>query len=64
MGGFANLQGMRGPQQFCIHRAYTDIANLPTAHTCFNQVKIIDEFIILILLFLLINCFCFIIIFN
>jgi E3 ubiquitin-protein ligase HUWE1 len=33
-----NLQGMRGPQRFSIHRAYTDIANLPTAHTCFNQV--------------------------
>jgi hypothetical protein len=31
---------MRGPQRFSIHRAYTDLGNLPTAHTCFNQVSL------------------------
>ncbi len=39
MGGFANLQGMRGTQRFSIHRAYGDTGLLPTAHTCFNQVS-------------------------
>jgi hypothetical protein len=38
LGGFANLQGMRGNQRFSIHKAYGDAALLPTAHTCFNQV--------------------------
>jgi E3 ubiquitin-protein ligase HUWE1 len=38
LDGFDHLQGMRGPQRFSIHRAYTDLGNLPTAHTCFNQV--------------------------
>jgi E3 ubiquitin-protein ligase HUWE1 len=39
LGGFANLQGMRGMQRFSIHRAYGDTGLLPTAHTCFNQVQ-------------------------
>lgn len=38
LGGFANLQGMRGNQKFSIHKAYGDSGLLPTAHTCFNQV--------------------------
>lgn len=38
LGGFANLQGMRGIQRCSIHKAYGDHALLPTAHTCFNQV--------------------------
>jgi E3 ubiquitin-protein ligase HUWE1 len=43
LGGFANLQGMRGPQRMSIHRAYGDAATavpLPTAHTCFNQLDL------------------------
>ena len=34
--GFKGLVGMRGPQKFCIHRAYGP-ERLPSAHTCFNQ---------------------------
>jgi E3 ubiquitin-protein ligase HUWE1 len=44
LGGFANLQGMRGMQRFSIHRAYGDTGLLPTAHTCFNQVTILFVF--------------------
>ena len=40
LDGFANLQGMRGVQRFSIHRAYGDSANLPSAHTCFNQLDL------------------------
>lgn len=40
LGGFANLQGMRGTQQFSIHRAYVDVGLLPTAHTCYNQLDL------------------------
>jgi E3 ubiquitin-protein ligase HUWE1 len=48
--GFANLQGMRGLQRFSIHKAYGGQGLLPSAHTCFNQVKTlfkssIDSFI-------------------
>ena len=39
LDGFANLQGMRGPQRFSIHRAY-NTSLLPTAHTCFNQLDL------------------------
>jgi E3 ubiquitin-protein ligase HUWE1 len=39
LGGFANLQGMRGTQRFSIHKAYGDASLLPSAHTCFNQVR-------------------------
>ena len=38
LGGFANLQGMRGPQRFSIHKSYGESTLLPSAHTCFNQV--------------------------
>jgi len=37
--GFANLQGMRGTQIFNIHRAFGE-TNLPSAHTCFNQLDL------------------------
>ena len=37
--GFANLQGMRGTQIFNIHRAFGE-NNLPSAHTCFNQLDL------------------------
>ncbi|KAJ1439350.1 hypothetical protein B484DRAFT_323607 [Ochromonadaceae sp. CCMP2298] len=40
LGGFANLQGMRGTQRFSIHKAYGDAGLLPTAHTCFNQLDL------------------------
>jgi len=40
LGGFSNLQGMRGTQKFSIHKAYGDHNQLPTAHTCFNQLDL------------------------
>ncbi|CAE7198137.1 UPL2 [Symbiodinium sp. CCMP2592] len=39
--GFKGLVGMRGPQKFCIHRAYGP-DRLPSAHTCFNQLDLPD----------------------
>lgn len=40
LGGFANLQGMRGNQKFSIHRAFgAENGVLPSAHTCYNQVR-------------------------
>ena len=38
--GFKALQGMRGPQQFNIHKAYGGEMQLPAAHTCFNQLDL------------------------
>ena len=40
IGGFAQLQGMRGVQRFNIHRAYGGSGLLPAAHTCFNQLDL------------------------
>ena len=40
IGGFAQLQGMRGVQRFNIHRAYGGQGLLPAAHTCFNQLDL------------------------
>lgn len=40
LGGFSNLQGMRGTQRFSIHRAYGEPGLLPSAHTCFNQLDL------------------------
>ena len=40
LGGFANLQGMRGVQKFSIHKAYGHSGLLPSAHTCFNQLDL------------------------
>ena len=37
--GFKHLIGMRGPQNFSIHRAEGG-ERLPTAHTCFNQLDL------------------------
>jgi E3 ubiquitin-protein ligase HUWE1 len=50
LGGFATLQGMRGTQKFSIHKAFGgETGLLPTAHTCYNQVKFI---------FFLLSCWC------
>jgi len=38
--GFAQLQGMRGVQKFNIHKMYGNNAQLPAAHTCFNQLDL------------------------
>ena len=36
------LQGIGGPQRFQIHKAYGPQARLPAAHTCFNQLDLIE----------------------
>lgn len=38
--GFANLQGISGPQKFQIHKSYSKADRLPSAHTCFNQLDL------------------------
>jgi len=38
--GFANLEGMNGPQKFQIHRDDRSTDRLPCAHTCFNQLDL------------------------
>lgn len=38
--GFKALVGMRGIQQFNIHKAYGGEKTLPSAHTCFNQLDL------------------------
>ena len=40
--GFKALQGISGPQRFQIHKAYGDASRLPSAHTCFNQLDLIE----------------------
>lgn len=40
--GFAALQGVHGPQKFQIHKAYGAADRLPTAHTCFNQLDLLE----------------------
>ncbi|KDD73730.1 HECT-domain ubiquitin-transferase, partial [Helicosporidium sp. ATCC 50920] len=40
--GFAALQGVHGPQKFQIHKAYGGAARLPSAHTCFNQLDLVE----------------------
>ena len=40
LGGFANLQGMRGLQKFSIHRGFSPTGSLPSTHTCFNQLDL------------------------
>eukprot|EP00455_Lapot_gusevi_P020847 TRINITY_DN22014_c0_g1_i1.p1 TRINITY_DN22014_c0_g1~~TRINITY_DN22014_c0_g1_i1.p1 ORF type:complete len:161 (+),score=30.71 TRINITY_DN22014_c0_g1_i1:177-659(+) len=40
INGFRELHGMHGVQRFCIHRAATSDALLPSAHTCFNQLDL------------------------
>ena len=39
LGGFANLQGMRGLQKFNVGRA-AGTTSLPAAHTCFNTIDL------------------------
>jgi E3 ubiquitin-protein ligase HUWE1 len=38
--GFAQLQGMHGPQRFALQAAPADDDRLPAAHTCFNQLDL------------------------
>lgn len=40
--GFKALQGVSGPQKFQIHKAYGPANRLPSAHTCFNQLDLIE----------------------
>ncbi|KAK9830284.1 hypothetical protein WJX72_010812 [[Myrmecia] bisecta] len=40
--GFKALQGISGPQKFQIHKAYGPGDRLPSAHTCFNQLDLIE----------------------
>ena len=35
-------QGIGGPQRFQIHKAYGPQERLPAAHTCFNQLDLIE----------------------
>lgn len=37
-----SLQGIGGPQRFQIHKAYGPQQRLPAAHTCFNQLDLIE----------------------
>lgn len=42
MDGFKALQGSEGEvQRFSVHRAF-NVSQLPTAHTCFNQLDLPD----------------------
>lgn len=36
------LQGISGPQKFQIHKAYGPQDRLPSAHTCFNQLDLLE----------------------
>ena len=36
------MQGISGPQKFSIHRAYGPKDRLPSAHTCFNQLDLLE----------------------
>ena len=36
------LQGISGPQKFQIHKSYGPQDRLPSAHTCFNQLDILE----------------------
>jgi E3 ubiquitin-protein ligase HUWE1 len=38
--GFSELQGMRGPQKFNIHKSFIGKNMLPASHTCFNQLDL------------------------
>ena len=40
--GFKALQGVSGPQKFQIHKSYGAKTLLPTAHTCFNQLDLVE----------------------
>ena len=36
------VQGISGPQRFQIHKAYGANDRLPSAHTCFNQLDLLE----------------------
>ena len=36
------LQGISGPQKFQVHKAYGPQDRLPSAHTCFNQLDMLE----------------------
>ncbi len=38
----AVLQGISGPQKFQVHKAYGPQDRLPSAHTCFNQLDMLE----------------------
>ncbi len=38
----AFMQGISGPQKFQIHKSYGPQDRLPSAHTCFNQLDILE----------------------
>eukprot|EP00891_Asterochloris_glomerata_P006130 jgi/Astpho2/6130/e_gw1.00084.51.1_t len=40
--GFKALQGISGPQKFQVHKAYGPQDRLPSAHTCFNQLDMLE----------------------
>ncbi|KAL4856977.1 E3 ubiquitin-protein ligase UPL1 [Chlorella vulgaris] len=42
LDGFKALQGVHGPQRFQIHKAYGAADRLPSAHTCFNQLDMLE----------------------
>jgi len=42
LDGFAALQGVSGPQRFQVHKAFGPPDRLPTAHTCFNQLDLVE----------------------
>lgn len=42
MHRLACVQGIGGPQRFQIHKAYGPQDRLPSAHTCFNQLDLIE----------------------
>jgi E3 ubiquitin-protein ligase HUWE1 len=42
LDGFKALQGVHGPQKFQIHKAYGPTDRLPSAHTCFNQLDLLE----------------------
>lgn len=37
-----SLQGISGPQKFQVHKSYGPQDRLPSAHTCFNQLDILE----------------------
>ncbi len=37
-----DVQGIGGPQKFSIHKAYGGQQKLPAAHTCFNQLDLVE----------------------
>lgn len=40
--GAVSGQGISGPQKFQIHKAYGAKSRLPSAHTCFNQLDLLE----------------------